>query len=422
MEDNSQIRVEGWADNYYDIGPSAYVFVSTVDLARPTYRDVIAPSDQNIGFITQTKNVTNIAYQKNGVTANGPAYEQLAAQAHIPQYKLHYATQAQGKFGISTRGNELQVMAPPATLQRNATMQPKVEKQLAKANLDRGWQQIDHAKATELKRTIEKQAPVPANLPKPASQNQPAKTKSEQQPGGKPATPAPPSQPPRPATQHETPTGATPSPAEGAPPPPEASPPRPKTGEQHPPAPASEQTRQMRAPTPGVANRNGEESPQRATPLPSPKRSIEQSGQSQEPASPHQSPSVEPRNQPTEKSPSKEQPGKESQGSNRPPRQESNEAPKRVEPGSRPAGNDQENALRQRQENRGEEPGPKTEKPAEPKQQPEGGRPGDKNQSGGSNAERGKDQMREGASEDKPRREESPSKPHGNQREKQDKE
>src|SRR5215469_18632223 len=25
VEDNSQIRVEGWADNYYDIGPSAYV-------------------------------------------------------------------------------------------------------------------------------------------------------------------------------------------------------------------------------------------------------------------------------------------------------------------------------------------------------------------------------------------------------------
>src|SRR5215468_5370373 len=39
VEDNSQIRVEGWADNYYDIGPSAYVFVSIADLARPTYRE-----------------------------------------------------------------------------------------------------------------------------------------------------------------------------------------------------------------------------------------------------------------------------------------------------------------------------------------------------------------------------------------------
>src|SRR5215831_12367521 len=248
VEDNPQVRVEGWADNYYDIGPSAYVFVGIADLARPTYRDVVAPSDQNIAFITETKNVTNIAYGKNGVTVNGPAYQQVAAQAHIPQYKLHYSTQTQGRFGISTRSNELQVMAPAATLQRNATMQPKVEKQLAQASLDHGWQHIGRTKATELKRTMEKQAPVPADLPRPATpkpatgatQNQPAQPTSEQQPSGKPTTPALPNQP-RPATQQATPPRAIPSRDESVPPRSEATPPRPGMEEQRPPAPTSEQ-------------------------------------------------------------------------------------------------------------------------------------------------------------------------------------
>src|SRR5262249_54553847 len=160
------------------------------DLAQPTYRDAVAPSDQNIAFITDTKNVTSIAYGKNGVTVKGPAYEQLASQARLPQYKLHYSAQTQGRFGISTHGNELQVMAPAATLQRNATMQPKVEKQHARASVDHGWQHIDRTKATELKRAMEKQAPVPADLPRPATlkpatgatQNQPAQPTSEQQP------------------------------------------------------------------------------------------------------------------------------------------------------------------------------------------------------------------------------------------------
>ena len=421
VADDSQIRVEGWVDNYYDIGPSAYVFVTTSDLARPTYRDVIVPSDQNAAFLTQTRNVTNIANGNNGVTVNGPAYEQLASQVNIPQYKLHYVTENQGRFGTSTRGNELQVMAPPATLQRNATVQPKVEKQLAQAELDHGWQRIDQAKATQLKQTMEKQAPVPANLPpKPAApkplmgatQNQPAQTTREQQPAGNMATPAPRPNQPRPATQQGTPQGATPAPAAGAPPQPEATPARPGTEEARPTAPTSEQNKQMRAPTPGAANKIGEETRQPATPSPSPKRSPEQREHRQEVPSPHQLPSAEP-------TPSKEQLKRETQGSNEPAREQPNEAPKRVEPGSRPSGNDQDSTARQRQENRREEPGTKTERPAEPPQQPEAGRAVEKKEPEQRNPDINKNQIREGTGEEKPRKEESPSKQRGNQREKQ---
>lgn len=426
VEDDSQIRVEGWVDNYYDIGPSAYVFVTTSDLARPTYRDVIAPSDQNVEFLAQTKNVTSIAYGKNGVTVNGPAYEQLASQTHIPQYKLHYVTQTQGRFGISTRANELQVVAPPATLQRHATMQPKVEEQLAKADLDHGWQQIDQAKATQLKQTMEKQAPVPGNLPqKPAApkpvmggtQSQPTQNTKERQPAGNAPTRASSPNQPRPATQQGTPQGATPAPAAGAPPRPEATPARPGSEEGPPITPRSEQNRQMQAPTPGVSNKAGEETRKPGTPSASPTRSAEPREQRQEAPPPRPSPSVESRSQPTEKSPAKEQ--RENQGSNEPAREQRNEAPKQSEPGERPSANNQENMTRQRKENRREEPGSKTEQPAEPKQQPEAGRAIEKNQSEERNSELNKNQGRAGTGEEQPKKEESPSKQRGNQREKQ---
>jgi hypothetical protein len=406
------------------------VFVNVADLARPTYREAIAPSDQNVEFLTETKNVTNITHGKDGVMVKGPAYEQLAAKARVPQYKLHFVGENQGQFGTNTRGNELQVAAPPATLQRNATMQPKVEKQLAKADLDHGWKQIDQAKANQLKQTMEKQAPVPSNLPpRPAASksetgatsNEPAQTTREQQPGGSARTPAPAPNQPRTTTQPGTPPKATPAPpTEAAPPRPEAAPSRPGAEKGGPPAPESEQNKQMKAPTPAGANKKEEEPQPRATPSPNPKRSAEQGEQRQEGPAPHRSPSVETGNQPPEKSPAKEQPKREHQESSEPAEIQPNEPPRRVAPGSRAPANEQGSAPRERQENRHQEPATRTEQPAEPKQQPEAGRAMEKTQPEINNPERKKGQLRDGEAEQKPKNEESPSKQRGNQREKQD--
>jgi hypothetical protein len=48
VADDSQTRVGGWVDNYYDIGPAAYLFVKIGDLSRPTYRDVILRPANNV--------------------------------------------------------------------------------------------------------------------------------------------------------------------------------------------------------------------------------------------------------------------------------------------------------------------------------------------------------------------------------------
>jgi hypothetical protein len=108
-----------------------------------------------------------------------------------------YVTGNEGRFGINPKGNELQVMAPPSKLQQSATIKPKIEKTLGQTQVERGWQEIDQEKTAQLKQTMERQAPVPADLPpKPAtmnSQNQPVEKGRQQQtsvnPSGSEASP-----------------------------------------------------------------------------------------------------------------------------------------------------------------------------------------------------------------------------------------
>jgi hypothetical protein len=62
VPDDSPTRVGDWVDNYYDIGPAAYLFVKIGDLSRPNYRDVILRPANNVEFFSRTKNVTDIVY------------------------------------------------------------------------------------------------------------------------------------------------------------------------------------------------------------------------------------------------------------------------------------------------------------------------------------------------------------------------
>jgi hypothetical protein len=191
-------------DNYYDIGPTAYLFVKTSDLSRPCYRDVVLPRSKDTEFFSETKNVTNIAFDGDIVAVKGPRYEEIQSEVKIPSYKLNFVTENQGRFAINTKGDQLEVMAPPATLQRNASIQPKTEKTLSQAQVDHGWQEVNKEKAEQLRQAAAQQAPVPAALPpnpappKPAvtgRENQPAQTDNEQKPANSP----PPSQASSPA-------------------------------------------------------------------------------------------------------------------------------------------------------------------------------------------------------------------------------
>ena len=168
-QSQQNVRIEGWADNYYNIGPGSYVFVKTTDLPNQSYRRFIASSQDNLDIISRTKNVTGVYFGKSGVIDSGPDYDRLVQTSNvkIDRYKLNFVQQNnQGaQFGTAARGDQLQVLAPAARLQPAATVQPKIAGNVANAQVDRGWQGIDETRAKQLKQTWQTQAPVPAGLP-----------------------------------------------------------------------------------------------------------------------------------------------------------------------------------------------------------------------------------------------------------------
>jgi cell division protein FtsB len=168
-ESGQDVSIESWADTYYNIGPTAYVFVKTTDLANKSYRDLIISPDDNLDIISRTKNVTNIYYGSAGIVANGPDYSQLVQRSNvkIDRYRLNFVQQGnpQAQFSARARGDQLEVVAPAPRLQRTASVEPKIAGDITKAQVDRGWQNIDEARARQLKQAWARQAPVPASLP-----------------------------------------------------------------------------------------------------------------------------------------------------------------------------------------------------------------------------------------------------------------
>ena len=166
----SSENVEAWVDNYYDIGPAAYVFLRAVDLARSSYRGTILPSPQSLTIIAQTRNVTNITCHNNVVNAFGPQYQQMAQLTNyrLGRYQINYQQQTQSNANFKTviAGNQLQVISPPAYLQNTATIEPQNPRQIQQTQVERGWQNIDPAKARQIKRVFQQGAPpIPKVLP-----------------------------------------------------------------------------------------------------------------------------------------------------------------------------------------------------------------------------------------------------------------
>jgi hypothetical protein len=169
-ESSPSVKVEGWVDNYYDIGPAAYIFLKAVDLVRPTYRQAILSPEQNLTIIDHTRNVTNIRYNNNVVTNYGPEYQQLAQLTNnrLERYQINYQQQTRpdAKFRTVVTGNQVEVVAPAPQLQRESTVAPKDARQLQNTEVERGWQNIDPGKQQHLKKAFQQNAPpVPKSLP-----------------------------------------------------------------------------------------------------------------------------------------------------------------------------------------------------------------------------------------------------------------
>src|SRR3712207_2538858 len=71
--------ITGRVDIEFDIGPAYYNFVDVRYIGEPVLRQRIFEPTQNITYINQTVNVTNITYNNNTVYNYGPDYDRLSA-------------------------------------------------------------------------------------------------------------------------------------------------------------------------------------------------------------------------------------------------------------------------------------------------------------------------------------------------------
>src|ERR1044072_4023686 len=81
-------------DIEFDIGPEYYNFCEVRYIGEPVLRNYIAPPVQNVTYITNTVNITNITVQNNVVYNYGPNYEVLSAASARPIQRLSIERQS----------------------------------------------------------------------------------------------------------------------------------------------------------------------------------------------------------------------------------------------------------------------------------------------------------------------------------------
>jgi hypothetical protein len=189
----------------FDIGPDYYNFIDARFIGEPVLRDRIFAPSQNVTYINNTVNVTNITVQNNVVYNYGPDYNALSARSSRPIQRLKIERQqtvdlsTAAKSGALTKvqGDKLFVGAPTRISKpAPGVAPPKIKTKVAQPKIENGWTGV--ANAAQLKEKIKtenpKNVPPPtgaaptgrtAGAPSPAVGTSPAAT------GTAPASPAP---------------------------------------------------------------------------------------------------------------------------------------------------------------------------------------------------------------------------------------
>jgi hypothetical protein len=164
-------------DVEFDIGPAYYNFVDVRYIGEPALRTRIVPYEQNVTYVTQTVNVTNITYKNKTVYNYGPDLNVVNQYSTRPVQTLKLERQSNvdvrtaAKSGGLTRvqGNALVVAAPPE-IKKSATTPrpPKVKTRLAQPKVEKGWSLVgDENAKNQLKQKFK--AENPKNIPPPSA-------------------------------------------------------------------------------------------------------------------------------------------------------------------------------------------------------------------------------------------------------------
>jgi hypothetical protein len=162
--------IGGRVDVEFDIGPSYYNFVDVRYIGEPVLRDRIFASSQNVTYINQTVNVTNITTTNNVVYNYGPDYNTLSARSSRPIQRLSLERQenvdlsAAAKSGALTKvqGDKL-IVAVPTKLQKPAKpiAPPSVKAKVTQDKIDKGWTGVPNANELKQKMKTEDLKNVP---------------------------------------------------------------------------------------------------------------------------------------------------------------------------------------------------------------------------------------------------------------------
>ncbi len=159
-------------DVEYDIGPQYYNFCDVRFIGEPVLRDRIFPLTQNITYITNTVNVTNITVQNNVVYNYGPDINVVSAYSTRPIQRLTIERQAAtdlsaaAKSGALTKvqGNKLVVGAPNKLVKAPPSVAPPaVKAKVAQPKFEHGWAGVQNR--AELQQKIKTENP--RNIPPP---------------------------------------------------------------------------------------------------------------------------------------------------------------------------------------------------------------------------------------------------------------
>src|SRR5947209_2817005 len=181
-------------DIEFDIGPEYYNFCEVRYIGEPVLRSYIAPRVQNVTYINNTVNVTNISVQNNVVYNYGPNYEVLSAHSNRPIQRLSIERQsaanlsAAAKSGALTKvqGNKLVVAAPVKLAKAPPTAKPPtVKTRVAQPKINRGWAGVQNE--AQLKQKIKTENPK--NVPPPGAAAARAPGGSSPAVGTSPASP-----------------------------------------------------------------------------------------------------------------------------------------------------------------------------------------------------------------------------------------
>jgi hypothetical protein len=166
--------IGGHVDIEFGIGPAYYNFIDVRFIGEPVLIGHYYPYTQNVVYINNTVNVTNITYNNSVVYNYGPDYAMLSRYSTRPiqRLKLERANidplQAVKNGNVTKVQGDKLVLAAPLKLQKPSTqIAPKaVKAKIEQPRIEKGWANISDPN-TKAKLQQKFKTENPQNVPKP---------------------------------------------------------------------------------------------------------------------------------------------------------------------------------------------------------------------------------------------------------------